>query len=173
MALAGTKRNKKSSLFADSKECFEHQLVVDGIKTSLCRLGSICVGPTYEWDSGLIQHLRTDMEIQISGDFDFNKLCEWMHPTLALGISSETLHWKWLKEIESPVVSRGRFGAPFGAILPGGQAKVVVAIRNVQWFGGKIYLGSGCGVVEQSQLHDEWEELFIKRKSVIHNLGME
>ena len=172
MALAGTKRPGEGSLLNDPKERWEHQLVIEAITKNLRKMGPVHIGETMEWDSGLIQHLRTDIEVKVKGLFDFNRLCEWIHPTPALGLSSETLHWKWLKKIDSSV-PRKRFGAPFGVLLPDGRAKALVAIRNIQWFDGKSYLGSGCGIVKQSKLHHEWKELSIKRNSVLQSLGIE
>ncbi len=100
----------------------------------------------------------------------FHDLCERLHPTPALGLASNKLHWQQLKEMDPPVL-RKRFGAPFGVLFPEGVAKVCVAIRNIQWFGGNSYLGSGCGIVEPSQLQREWEELSLKRQSVIQILA--
>ena len=170
MALAGTQKPKAPALLKDPKESFEHQLVVTAIHKSLSHLGFVHIKPTYEWDINLIQHLRTDMEVEVHKNINLNELCQFMHPTPALGISSSKLHWKWLKEIDPPV-PRKRFGAPFGAILPNGHGKILVAIRNIQWFDGKSYLGSGCGIVKQSQLDHEWEELSIKRHSTKQSLG--
>ena len=129
------------------------------------------IGPTYEWSHGRIQHLKTDIESSMNKPFNFKDLCKLLHPTPALGLFSQTVHWKWLKQIE-PKVPRKKFGAPFGALLPDGRAMVVVAIRNIQWSGGQSYLGSGCGIVEPSELNQEWAELSIKRRSVIESLGM-
>ena len=175
MALAGTKRTGEASLLLDPKECMEHQLVVEGIQQALHPIGPVQIGPTYEWNNHSIQHLRTDIEVKITVDdpddpLDFHKLCELAHPTPALGLSSSCLHWKWLKEIDPPTIPRKRFGAPFGAQLPDGRAKALVAIRNIQWFGEKSYIGSGCGIVKLSQLEREWRELALKRQSVSKNL---
>ena len=167
MALAGTK--SRGELLQDPKEQMEHQLVVEGIRQCLQKIGCVQTGPTYEWSYQFLRHLRTDIKVRVKEKLDFQALCKSMHPTPALGLSSDTFHWKWLKEID-PSIPRGRFGAPFGVQLPDGRAKAVVAIRNIQWLGGKSYLGAGCGIVKLSQLHQEWRELALKRKFVICNL---
>jgi menaquinone-specific isochorismate synthase len=50
--------------------------------------------------------------------------------------------------------------------------KCVVAIRNIQWQDQIIRLGSGCGVVPQSDPVREWQELRAKRDSVKRLLGV-
>ena len=42
----------------------------------------------------------------------------------------------------------------------------MVAIRMVVWQGDNVYLPSGCGVIDESRLVNEWRELRLKRDSV-------
>ena len=42
----------------------------------------------------------------------------------------------------------------------------LVAIRNIQWDVDKTLLGSGCGIVSESKIEREWNELTLKRKAV-------
>ena len=46
------------------------------------------------------------------------------------------------------------------------QSFCVVAIRNVQFINGKAYIGSGCGLVKESQIEKEWKELKKKRQFI-------
>ena len=47
-----------------------------------------------------------------------------------------------------------------------GVLSVVVAIRMVAWRGKDVFLPSGCGVIEESRLVNEWRELRLKRDAV-------
>jgi menaquinone-specific isochorismate synthase len=72
---------------------------------------------------------------------------------------------------------RGRFGAPFGGFYrETASAELsqhcLVAIRNIQWQKTDVQLGSGCGIVPDSRLENEWDELKLKRESVKRMLGI-
>jgi isochorismate synthase EntC len=48
-----------------------------------------------------------------------------------------------------------------------------VAIRNIQFNeNGVVSLGSGCGIVNSSELQSEWQELLLKRQTVREMLGI-
>ena len=68
------------------------------------------------------------------------------------------------KQAGLPDPRRG-FGAPMGVVTKE-EAFCVVAIRNIQFINGKAYIGSGCGLVEGSQIKREWAELKKKRKFI-------
>lgn len=178
MALAGTRlteMEKESSLLSDEKELYEHELVVQSLKQKLRKFGDMEVSPTYVWELGPICHLRTDFTVELkdkpTGPEFFEKMVRQLHPTPALGISSSRFDFEWLKKIDGNV-NRRRFGAPFGVINMKGRSRVLVAIRNIQWDHENVYLGSGCGVVAQSELEREWHELEIKRKTIKHLLDL-
>ena len=76
-----------------------------------------------------------------------------------------------LYEYRSLLAAPSRFGAPFGVVVDG-EFSSVVAIRNISWSGNDVFLPSGCGVIEESTLANEWEELALKRNSVKDILGI-
>jgi len=178
MALAGTRESSREaidSLEKDAKEMFEHDLVIQGLREKLSGLGELQVSPTYVWDLGLISHLRTDMTVELNGspkaERIFTEVCALLHPTAALGVSPCKADWRFLKKCDGSEV-RGQFGAPFGVLNPSGKSVVLVAIRNIQWREDQLLLGSGCGVVAQSELPNEWNELEVKRRAVHALLGL-
>jgi menaquinone-specific isochorismate synthase len=191
MALAGTResvKNKTYPLTNDEKEMFEHQIVVKGLREKLSGLGELNESPTYVCDLGLLCHLKTDIVLDTKtknnkfsaevinkvtepSDF-FIKMSEILHPTAALGVYPLHKDWKILKSFDG-TMSRGRFGAPFGFLNPEGISKAVVAIRNIQWNEDLISIGTGCGLVKNSVLDSEWNELNLKRSSVFKLLNIE
>jgi menaquinone-specific isochorismate synthase len=42
----------------------------------------------------------------------------------------------------------------------------------VVWQGGQVLLPSGCGVIDESRLVNEWRELRLKRNSVKQVFGI-
>ena len=160
MALAGTGRQ---NLLKDEKEKAEHQITVQGI----------CKGwknfkrpPAYEWSFGGLKHLRTDITIQT--DLDFLSLVKKLHPTPALGGFPRNKALKMLKQYDNP--KRKYFGAPFGVHLSPKESFCITAIRNIWWDSQKIFLGSGFGLTNKSQLEKEWLELKQKRQSSFNAL---
>jgi menaquinone-specific isochorismate synthase len=191
MALAGTlpkmdtngHPNYPTLLFEDPKELHEHQLVVEDLTEKLGRLASFfscapfnlnLLGPQI-LELPHLFHLKTTIEAKLPIpvtaliDFDFRAL-HLLHPTSALGLRSSTTHWHWLKGLRGHK-NLGHFGAPFGIALPAGFL-CLVAIRNIEWNSTKSYIRSGCGVVAQSKLDREWDELRAKRDSVKALLGL-
>ncbi|RME17495.1 MAG: hypothetical protein D6797_02370 [Bdellovibrio sp.] len=172
MALAGTRALGAPSLLESVKDIKEHQIVVDRIVNVLSEWGRVSKkGPYEEPVSGGLVHLRTDIEIHLLKVLSFEQGVRLLHPTPALGLSSEVYDWKWLKNLEE-LKQRRYFGAPFGVYFPDGSGKSLVAIRNVEWDGENVYIQAGCGVVKESNLKSEWQELALKREAVKKNLGL-
>lgn len=158
MALAGTAAQNSESLLGNPKELMEHQFVIKDLVNKLqhCNLQW---ENTQEWSLGNLKHLRTfacGESLQPLED-----LIRKLHPTAALGGAPSPLLHSYLGEY-CDIKIRKYFGAPFG-VHCGERELVIVALRNIQWFEGKTYLGSGCGLVEESELEREWSELQLKR----------
>lgn len=165
MALAGTARSDEHRLLEDPKEVKEHELVVQSLKNTLSEFGSVKLTDPYEWSPGALTHLRTDLSVGFNSD-EWNplKLIQKLHPTPALGGVPQKESLAWLEANEGPV-RRGVFGAPFGFVSKH-HSKVIVSIRCLIWRDGKVFVGSGCGIVRESQLENEWQELKNKRRAV-------
>jgi len=175
VALAGTRAHDgpraAELLFQDPKERFEHQLVIDDIRERLAALGEVEVGGTEVIELPTLYHLRTRLALRPKSAPTFSELVERLHPTPALGLFPRALGFAEMRRWDDSAESRGRFGAPFGVCFEGGET-CVVAIRNIQWQGRELRLGSGCGVVGASQMAREWSELALKRDSVKRMLGL-
>ncbi len=169
MAVAGTRFEKDlPSLLDRPKDLSEHQFVIDDITQCLKPYGEVSVGETLEVSSGQLKHLKT--EIKLRSHADFMTLLKALHPTAALGAFPRAKGLSWLNQQPRPSKS---FGAPFGYCDEWGLCTALVAIRNIEWDVNKLSLGSGCGIVRESQFEKEWEELKMKRQSVRSILGIE
>lgn len=176
MALAGTlplpaSKREREAFFEDSKERTEHQLVIEDIEAVLKDFGSVQTGETKIFELPHLLHLKTEFEVELKTEFHFQKTTQALHPTPALGFSPRIMGLNWMKSWDR-LDLRGRFGAPFGVYHKTSIAECLVAIRGVQITQGKAVLGSGCGVVEQSEPAREWNELSAKRASVRKMLGL-
>ena len=172
MALAGTRPcevTDRLPLLEDSKELAEHSFVIHELKQKLALWGAVQIAETSILNLPSLQHLLTHLKVQLADKFDFNSVVNALHPTPALGGYPREASLKILQKWSG---QRMRFGAPFAVLLPDGRSHCLVAIRNIQSQAGRVWLGSGCGVVRQSEVHREWDELARKRQSVLRILGL-
>ena len=177
MALAGTRPVLRAEeLLADPKERREHRFVVDDIVRRLAPFGNIELGPLGLLRLPGIAHLMTPIFFSESGGSEamsFAEMVRRLHPTAALGVSPRTPAGdRWLREADRGVKRRA-FGAPFGIEREDRSAIALVAIRNVQWKGEQVRIGSGAGLLPESQLGRELEELRQKRDQVKALFGIE
>jgi menaquinone-specific isochorismate synthase len=176
MALAGTSPKNahgRTDLLADPKELYEHDLVVQDIESSLAEYGDVHLRGPELLELPSLLHLKTEIQCQLRKpeEFLFFEACTRLHPTPALGVSPRSYGYEWMKELPEQSL-RGGFGAPWGLQWGPEDALCLVAIRNLQWDADGVRIGSGCGIVPQSQVTQEWQELFEKRQSVKKILGM-
>ena len=177
MALAGTRPVARAEeLLGDPKERREHRLVVDDIIRRLAPFGNIEVGPLGLLRLPSIAHLMTPIFFAENGGAEkmsFAEMVRRLHPTAALGVSPRApVGERWLREADRGV-RRRTFGAPFGIEREDRSALALVAIRNVQWTGERVRVGSGAGLLPESQLERELEELRQKRDQVKALFGIE
>lgn len=182
MALAGTCGKgipgAAAGLLRDAKERHEHQLVIGDIENVLSRVGKVTVDETGIMELPTLFHLRTLLRARLNRRVEFGEIVRLLHPTPALGVAPRELGFAEIRLWDSRSLSEGRarYGAPFGVLAHGpGEQKIsecVVAIRNIQWQGDEMHLGSGCGVVLESEIEREWRELQLKRDSVKRILGV-
>jgi isochorismate synthase EntC len=170
MALAGTRTVLRAEeLLHDRKERLEHRLVVDDIVRRLAPFGNVEVGPLGLLRLPQIAHLITPIFFAETGGSEkmsFTEMVRRLHPTAALGVSPRTpAGERWLREADRGV-KRRTFGAPFGIEREDRSALAVVAIRNVQWHGDTVRVGSGAGMLPESVMEREFEELRQKRDQV-------
>lgn len=170
MALAGTRPVERAEeLLRDPKELREHRLVVDDIVRRLAPFGHVDVGALSILRLPAIAHLATPIRFQESGgseQMSFADMIRRLHPTAALGASPRNVAGeRWLREADRGVKRRA-FGAPFGLEREDRSALALVAIRNVQWDNDRIRIGSGAGLLLESDCDRELEELRQKRETV-------
>ena len=168
MALAGTcASNKNKELFkCDKKERHEHQLVVEGIYQSLSHLGKVQCQDMEVLEFPHLTHLMTPIQVELDESFSFEKCVQALHPTPALGAFPIEMGKKWLLNYNQSL-PRYDYGAPIGVHDPKkGLSQCLVAIRNVRWNENGMRIGAGCGVVQQSVMEKEIQEIELKVKAI-------
>jgi isochorismate synthase EntC len=95
------------------------------------------------------------------------ELTEIFSPTAALGGRPQNLALAFLeKTLYNQKYPNRTFGSAFG-FYSADHAKFIVAIRNIQWNKNDLYIESGAGIVNDSQLPLELEEIGRKRNSIL------
>ena len=167
MALAGTARSDESALFAiDDKEIREHEFVAQTLIAKLSDLGMVTRQERGILDLGKLIHFQTLIKVELYRYELIQTLIDRLHPTPALGPlprtpETMTLLKEWRERLHCPP----EFGAPFG-LYRDGDFEALVAIRMMAWQGDQFQLPSGCGVIQESRLVNEWRELALKREAV-------
>ncbi len=173
VAVAGTyPPGASDALRADPKELAEHRSVVDDITSQLAPLGAVTTGPLDVLELPHMAHLKTDIALAPSRAVTFEELVRTLHPTAALGLAPRDADGTLRRGLLDVEGGRGRFGAPFGFEWPDGRAICLVAIRNVQWSDRRLSIVVGGGVIAESRLEREWQELELKQRSVRRMLGL-
>ena len=85
----------------------------------------------------------------------------------AATVARRALH-AWRQQLSVP----STFGAPLGVQWSGGM-QMVVTIRGLWWEQDAISLPAGCGIVDGSELEQEWRELGLKRRWVKQAFGLD
>jgi len=175
MALAGTRPlSHAAELLHDPKELREHRFVVDDITRRLAPFGNVEIGALGIMNLPRIAHLITPIFFREMGTerMSFSEMIRRLHPTAALGVWPRSdAGERWLREADRDVQRRG-FGAPFGLEREGRFAIALVGIRNIEWTGDTIRIGSGAGVIAESRVDLEFEELRQKREQVKSLFGI-
>lgn len=174
MALAGTlPRNslfQPEMLLDNKKERQEHQLVIDDIAKQLGQLGNVRIFETEILQLPSLCHLKTNIEVS-SSEINTEKIFKMLHPTPALGVYPRDRNGKWFESLPYQQ-NRSHFGAPILFRVSEQEDICLVAIRSIEWDQAGIKVGAGCGVVEQSDFQNEWQEVNNKAESVFNSLGL-
>jgi menaquinone-specific isochorismate synthase len=175
MALAGTRPvGRAEELFRSTKEMREHRFVVDDIARRLAPFGNVEIGALGLMRLPNIAHLITPIFFMESGAerMTFADMVRRLHPTAALGVSPRSeAGERWLRESDRLTGRRG-FGAPFGIEREDHVALALVGIRNIEWRADVLRIGSGAGLLAESVLEQELEELRQKRDQVKALFGL-
>tara|TARA_B100001248_G_scaffold261746_1_gene254037 strand:- start:43403 stop:44386 length:984 start_codon:yes stop_codon:yes gene_type:complete len=167
-ALAATNhQNKNSDLLQDAKEQKEHAYVVKDLTNRLQQVGKVDIADTKTTKAGNLEHLSTNITCQLRSEISSEELVHLLHPSPALGTYPREALPIMIERY--PDTDRHFFGCP---ILYRRQdySKAIVAIRNLQFFEQQLHLFTGCGIVQESELNSEWQEILAKQEAVLDKI---
>lgn len=174
-ALAGTEpkdgihdNELGKQLLQDSKNIFEHKIVVDEILKTIQKVTEdVHIGNLELIELKNLYHLRT----RISAKDSSISLIDWvkrLHPTPAMGGKPKDKAIELIAKYEKH--DRGLFASPIGIVDEKGDGIFVVGIRSALIEENKLYAYAGCGIVEQSDCRKEYEEINTKLHTILEAL---
>lgn len=160
-------------LLNDKKNLLEHKIVTDYIQSTLSDKVSNFIIYNKPKIKKLknIQHLNTEIRGEINSNQNIFDLIETLFPTPAVcGIPKEVALNK-LFEIEG--FERGIFTGLVGWMNFNSKAELYVAIRCGMLKENKLTVYAGCGIVEDSDALDEYNETELKLKAITDLFNVE
>ncbi|MBI3900589.1 MAG: isochorismate synthase, partial [Chlamydiia bacterium] len=126
------------------------------LSTSPIQLGAKKIHTTYN-----LQHLYSQLSLQLQKEVTDSMLLDALHPTPALCGTPQKAAEKWILEHEP--FDRGLYGGTIGWSTED-DAEWIVAIRSCFLNEKQAFLYTGVGIVLGSDPEKEWEELNQKEK---------
>ena len=172
-ALAGTKLSASGDKSLNNpKDLREHQLVVDDLKNVLSTFGQVNIGNTSVCRVGSLAHLKATISVKTKDLLSLQDVIKVIHPTAAIGVYPRTPNATIILKSSDTKLPRQEFAAPFGIQYPNGASFCVASIRSCFWNKESIRIGAGCGIIEESDLDSELQELQMKLDSIKNRLNL-
>lgn len=179
-ALAGTMKkddihDQGARLLADAKNRYEHNIVVDMIKSTMSDLCErVEVKDTHIMELPNLYHLRT-LLYGHDTEHSILTMAKALHPTPAMGGEPREAALALLKQYEP--YERGLYAAPIGWVCgntplfrEAGDGLLIVGIRSALIHGKTLYAYAGCGVVADSDCRSEYTETMTKLQTILRAL---
>ncbi len=149
-------------LLNSDKDLNEHSIVVDAIEASLNPYSTRIEHPETPGVKKLsnVQHLFTPVTAHIEEGVSRTEILKKLHPTPAVGGYPREAAVPHIKDLED--FDRGWYASPVGWINAAGEGEFAVAIRSGLIRKNEAHFFAGCGIVEHSDPHKEWEETNLK-----------
>jgi isochorismate synthase len=160
-----------AELLASDKDREEHLVVVEMLREAL---GSVTERLTVERVPSVVrlrhvQHLVTEVSGCLRERAGILALVERLHPTPAVGGQPRDVALELIDEQER--LDRGWYAGPLGWLDRRGDGEFVVALRSGVVEGATASLFAGCGIMADSDPGREWEESWMKLRSLASALG--
>lgn len=172
MACAGTMPSAEAmTLNSDPKLQQEHAAVIDGLLADLSPFGKPTIGKTEVRSFGKLAHLVTPITLNMPATSTVDKMIALLHPTAALGAWPKKRGSEFLKDY-ADLVPRKHYGSPAGIFLSPHEGVILVAIRAIEWNFQALMIYTGGGVIKNSILHEEKNELMLKLAAIQEQLNV-
>ena len=170
-AIAGTISSDLNldSLLESSKDIKEHNYVIQYLIECLefLKITNYSKSPLKVTSFGDISHLETLICSKIDNICPFD-LLRILHPSPAVCGSPKKEAMNWINTLES--FSRGNYASPIGWVDSEGNSEFRVAIRGARYIDYNLEFTAGSGIVKDSIVKKEIEEIQLKFKSLVKQI---
>ncbi len=173
-ALAGSRKSEDDDALAGSrKDRLEQRIVIDEIAHALAPLCADVVIPAEPKPKRFahVTHLHTAVSGELARDSHVLDVAAALHPTPAVGGAPREPALAAIRALEG--APRGWWAGAAGWFDAAGDGELVVAIRSLLLENGTAKLRAGAGIVRGSEPDAERAEIALKRRSLLHALGVD
>jgi isochorismate synthase len=165
-SVAGTRKTETNESVWDEKNILEHQIVANYMDKTLNNLNiNHKRGDSYTACAGNVEHYKTDFTFKINSNGEAGKLLNKLHPTPSVSgfPKEEAIQFILSHENQDRLYYTG-FNGPVNL---NNVSSLFVNIRCMQVFSDKLILYAGGGLIESSNLKDEWDETEYKLQTLL------
>ncbi len=159
----GEDRHIETDILQNEKNLTEHRIVVDYIKENLQKIvEDMEISEPVIKKLQNIQHLKTEIRLNLNGQVSFMNVIGKIHPTPAVCGSPQDAALNFIKKTEPH--QRGLYAGLIGWVNLHNEGEFVLAIRSALTSGNKLIAYAGCGIVNGSSPDEEYKETELKLK---------
>lgn len=154
-------------LAADKKSRAENLMIVDLMRNDLSRIaepGSVTVPDLYTVEPyDTVLQMTSGVEARLPEAVDFKRLMQALYPPGSVTGAPKVRAVEIIRELESE--PRGVYTGAIGMLEPGDGCRFNVAIRTLRIArDGRMEIGIGSGVVQDSRAQSEYDECLLKMR---------
>ncbi len=166
VSLAGTQVSGEVHAWRN-KENKEQAIVTQYIHEILekYRANDIRLEGPYTYDTGSVQHLKTELKANLSNTHNIDKLVRDLHPTPAVCGYPQRSAMDWINMYEG--YDRGYYTGYLGLFNESHHLDLYVNLRCMQIFENAVSLYVGGGITSESQPDEEWDETVVKSQTLL------
>jgi para-aminobenzoate synthetase / 4-amino-4-deoxychorismate lyase len=155
-----------SRLASDPKNRAENLMIVDLLRNDLsivCEPGSVTVPALFSVEAHpTLWQMTSDVEGEMQPDVKLSDVFNALFPCGSITGAPKRRAMEVIQSVEPS--ARGIYCGAIGFASPDGQAEFSVAIRTIEVTGGAAVMGSGSGIVWDSDVSAEYDELLLKTR---------
>lgn len=180
--IAGTRRRGanpeedrllEESLVRDPKELAEHAMLVDLARNDLgrvCDFGSVTVPVRAVVERfSHVMHLTSEVQGRLAATRTALDALWSTFPAGTVSGAPKIRAVQILSGLEGE--DRGVYGGAVGTMDTAGNLETCIAIRTLEFEGGRVRFRAGAGIVSDSQEESEWNEIHHKAGVLLQALG--
>ncbi len=150
-------------ILRNEKNLSEHKIVVDNVRENLQKIsGKIEVSEPGIKKLMNIQHLKSEIKLDLDDQMSFINVIGKIHPTPAVCGAPRDAALSFIKKTEPH--QRGLYAGLIGWLNLQNEGEFVLAIRSALASGNKLIAYAGCGLVSGSSPDEEYKETELKLK---------